>query len=318
MSDKEKKIPVPKEFTEGHLMTQPETLQRHPRERHLFIGIPKEITLQEHRIALVPSSVITLVAAGHRVVLEAGAGEKSRFSDHDYSEAGAEIVYSAEEVYKADIIVKVAPPTLDEIELMHPDQVLISPLQLPIISPEYIYRLKHKRVIALAMEYIKDDSGHFPIVRTMSEMAGISAILTAGELLSNASGGAGVWYSALTNISPGNGNVSDVVLYNTVIEDNCGGQALDYENGRHALIASGDSHGIYRVENLWILNCTFDNNSEDGIQLGQTSKRADQTLCRNIYIGGNTIINNFNTIGFSVPDNIRGINVFMDYIFFMN
>ncbi len=200
MSDKEKKIPVPKEFTEGHLMTQPETLQRHPRERHLFIGIPKEITLQEHRIALVPSSVITLVAAGHRVVLEAGAGEKSRFSDHDYSEAGAEIVYSAEEVYKADIIVKVAPPTLDEIELMHPDQVLISPLQLPIISPEYIYRLKHKRVIALAMEYIKDDSGHFPIVRTMSEMAGISAILTAGELLSNASGGAGVLLGGVSGV----------------------------------------------------------------------------------------------------------------------
>jgi alanine dehydrogenase len=200
MSDKEKKIQMPKEFTDVQLMTQPETLQRFPRERKLYIGIPKEITLQENRVALVPSSVTTLVAAGHRIVLEAGAGNKSRFSDHEYSEAGAEIAASLEEVYKADVIIKVAPPTLDEIELMRPNQLLISPLQLPIINAEYIYRLKHKRVIALAMEYIKDESGYFPIVRIMSEMAGISAMLTAGELLSNTSGGAGVLLGGISGV----------------------------------------------------------------------------------------------------------------------
>ena len=200
MSDKEKKIPLPKEFTEGQLMTQPETLQRGQKQQHLYIGIPKEITLQENRVALVPSSVTNLVASGHRVVLETGAGLKSKFSDHDFSEAGAEIAYSAEEVYKADVIIKVAPPTLDEIELMRPNQLLISPLQLPIINAEYIYRLKNKRVIALAMEYIKDDSGYFPIVRIMSEMAGISAMLTAGELLSNTSGGAGVLLGGISGV----------------------------------------------------------------------------------------------------------------------
>lgn len=200
MSDKEKKIPLPKEFTEGQLMTQSETLQRSNRPRHLYIGIPKEITLQENRVALVPSSVSTLVARGHRVVLETGAGEKSKFSDHDYSEAGAEIAYSPEIVYKADVIIKVAPPTLEEIDLMRPNQLLISPLQLPIINAEYIYRLKNKRVIALAMEYIKDDSGYFPIVRIMSEMAGISAMLTAGELLSNTSGGAGVLLGGISGV----------------------------------------------------------------------------------------------------------------------
>ena len=200
MSDKEKKIPLPKEFTEGQLMTQPETLQRGQKKQHLYIGIPKEITLQENRVALVPSSVSTLVASGHRVVLEAGAGLKSKFSDHDFSEAGAEIAYSAEEVYKADVIIKVAPPTLKEVEMMRPNQLLISPLQLPIINAEYIYRLKSKRVIALAMEYIKDDSGYFPIVRIMSEMAGISAMLTAGELLSNTSGGAGVLLGGISGV----------------------------------------------------------------------------------------------------------------------
>lgn len=200
MSDKEKKIPLPKEFTEGQLMTQPETLQRGRKQQHLYIGIPKEITLQENRVALVPSSITNLVARGHRVVVETGAGLKSKFSDHDFSEAGAEIAYSAEEVYKADVIIKVAPPTLDEIELMRPNQLLISPLQLPIINAEYIYRLKNKRVIALAMEYIKDDSGYFPIVRIMSEMAGISAMLTAGELLSNTSGGAGVLLGGISGV----------------------------------------------------------------------------------------------------------------------
>jgi alanine dehydrogenase len=200
MSDKDKKIPVPKEFTEGQVVTQSETLQRSSKQRYLYIGIPKEITMQENRVALVPSSVSTLVARGHRIVFESGAGEKSKFSDHAYSEAGAEIAYSAEQVYKADVIIKVAPPTLDEIDMMQPNQLLISPLQLPIINAEYIYRLKSKRVIALAMEYIKDDSGYFPIVRTMSEMAGISAMLTAGELLTNSKGGAGILLGGVSGV----------------------------------------------------------------------------------------------------------------------
>lgn len=199
MSDK-KKIPIPKEFTEGQLMTQTEMLQVPQKPNKLFIGIPREVTIQENRVALVPSSVETLIAHGHRVVLEAGAGEKSNFSDHDYSEIGAEIAYSQKEVFKADVIIKVAPPTLKEIELMHPNQILISPLQLPIISAEYIAKLKQKRVIALAMEYIMDESGTFPVVRIMSEMAGINAMLTAAELLSTTSGGVGVLLGGISGV----------------------------------------------------------------------------------------------------------------------
>jgi len=199
MSDK-KKIPIPKEFTEGQLMPQTEMLQVPQKPNKLFIGIPREVTIQENRVALVPSSVETLIAHGHRVVLEAGAGEKSNFSDHDYSEAGAEIAYSQKEVYKADVIIKVAPPMLEEIELMHPNQILISPLQLPIISAEYIAKLKQKRVIALAMEYIMDESGTFPVVRIMSEMAGINAMLTAADLLSTTSGGVGVLLGGISGV----------------------------------------------------------------------------------------------------------------------
>lgn len=182
---------------------QTETLEIQPKHQRLFIGIPKETTMQENRVALVPHSVATLTAHGHRVLVEAGAGQKSKFSDHDYSEAGAEIAHSAEEVYKADLLLKVAPPTLDEIDLMRPNQVVISPIHLPLINPEYLTKLQKKRVIALAMEYIRDDeTGVFPIVRVMSEIAGTSAILIAADLLSTVRGGKGVLLGGIAGVPP--------------------------------------------------------------------------------------------------------------------
>ena len=201
MSDHEKKIIIPKQLTESSRQPQVETVEISKKSNSLFIGIPREIIIQENRVALVPSSIKTLVANGHRVVLETGAGEKSNYTDNDFSEAGAEIAYSAKQVYEADIILKVAPPILEEIDLMHPGQILISPLQLPIISAEYIYKLKAKRVIALAMEYIKEDeAGTFPIVRIMSELAGLTAIQTAAELLATTSGGKGVLLGGISGV----------------------------------------------------------------------------------------------------------------------
>lgn len=199
--DKKKKIPLPEELTDSAVLTQPERLRVDSPSGELFIGIPKEITLQENRVALVPSSVFTITQRGHRVLLETGAGDKSSFSDHDFSECGAEIAHSSEEVYrKADLIIKVAPPTLEEIDMMRPGQILISPLQLPIISAEYLYRLRHKRIIALAMEYIKDDSDTFPVVRIMSELAGLNAVLTAAELLSKAADGPGILLGGISGV----------------------------------------------------------------------------------------------------------------------
>ncbi|MCB0705801.1 MAG: alanine dehydrogenase [Saprospiraceae bacterium] len=202
MSDAPKKVSIPKSLTEGQYSTQPETLEIQRKAEKMFIGIPKEMTHSENRIPLVPSSVKALVAYGHRVVIEQGAGKRSRYSDIDFSEKGAEIVSSREEVYKADVILRVAPPQLDEIELMRPNQVLISPLHLPMISSDYLYRLKEKRVIALAMEYIKDDDGTFPIVRIMSELAGLNSILTAAELLASPSGGKGILLGGISGVPP--------------------------------------------------------------------------------------------------------------------
>lgn len=183
--------------------TQPEMLAVHPRHQYFTIGIPQETILQENRVALAPHAVYTLVAHGYRILVERGAGLKSRYSDHEYSEAGAELVSSHEEVFKADVLLKAAPPTLEEIELMHPNQVLISPIQLPMLEPEYITRLLKKRVTALAMEYIRDDDrGVFPIVRVMSEIAGISAIHIAADLLATNRGGQGVLLGGVAGVPP--------------------------------------------------------------------------------------------------------------------
>ena len=201
MSDPKRRVQISPELLTG-LEPQPERLAVMSRPSKLYIGVPRELTRDENRVALVPSSVRTLVGHGHRVVLETGAGEPAHFSDHDYSEAGAEIASSAEQVYKAGLILKVSPPSLEELDHMRPNQILISPLQLPLLTAEYMIKLKAKRVIALAMEYMQDESGSYPIVRTMSELAGMSAILIASELLSSASEGKGVLLGGISGVPP--------------------------------------------------------------------------------------------------------------------
>ncbi|MEZ4920068.1 MAG: alanine dehydrogenase [Saprospiraceae bacterium] len=183
--------------------TQTEKLAILPKHQQLFIGIPREGSLQDNRVALIPNSIATLTAHGHRIVVESGAGKQARFTDNDFSEAGAKVVHSAEEVFKADVLLMVAPPTHEEIQMMRPNQVVISPIHLPLMDAEYITLLQKKRVIALAMEYIQDDeNGDFPIVRVMSELAGTSAILIAAELLSTARGGMGVLLGGIAGVPP--------------------------------------------------------------------------------------------------------------------
>ena len=168
----------------------------------LFIGIPKEKSFQEHRIGLTPESVNTLISNGHRIVIESGAGADSHLYDTDYSEAGAEITDSLAEVYKADIIVKIAPPQMNELEMMQMEQSLISPIHLPVLKKEYIDMLMRKKVTAVAFEYTNDETGRFPFVRAMSEIAGNTAILLAGEYLSNANEGKGILLGGISGVPP--------------------------------------------------------------------------------------------------------------------
>lgn len=198
----DKKIKIPKIFTEGQFVAQEERLAVRRKPNKLYIGIPKETSFQENRIALTPSSVATLTAQGHRIVIETMAGKKSNFSDHQFSEAGAEIAYDKKNVFEAALILKVAPLTLEEVELLTFNQIIISPIHLPTLTLDFIAKLRQKRVIALAWEYIKDQSNTFPIVRTLSEMAGITAMLTAAELLSKSSNGPGILLGGIAGVPP--------------------------------------------------------------------------------------------------------------------
>jgi len=193
-----------KHLTQSGLMPQEEMLEVQCGDRSLYIGIPKETALQEKRVALVPNSVGLLVANGHRVVVEKGAGNAANFTDKDYSEVGAEIVYRTEDVYKANIIIKVAPPTLDEIEYLDPlqKQILFSALQLSSQPKDCMKKLMQKKVTGIAYDFIKDREGVYPIVRSMSEIAGNTSILIAAEYLSNANNGHGIMMGGIPGVKP--------------------------------------------------------------------------------------------------------------------
>ena len=94
MSDKTKKIPIPESLINQQYQTQTEMLEVVKKRKKLTIGIPKEMRLQENRVALVPASIAGIVANGHYVMVEQGAGLKTNYTDHRFSESGAEIVYS--------------------------------------------------------------------------------------------------------------------------------------------------------------------------------------------------------------------------------
>ncbi|MBL7862440.1 MAG: alanine dehydrogenase [Cyclobacteriaceae bacterium] len=184
------------------LYPQEEMLKVKKGKHSFFIGLPREISLQENRISLTPDAVALLVNNGHEVWVETMAGEGSKFSDKQYSEAGAKIVYSVEEVYKANIILKIEPPTIDELEYFRPGHTLISALQMGNLKPECINALLKRRVTALAYEFIEDKVGGMPIIRAMSEIAGSTVMLIAAEYLSTVNKGKGIILGGITGVPP--------------------------------------------------------------------------------------------------------------------
>ncbi len=182
--------------------TLEETLDIKPKGESLYIGIPKETSFSENRIALTPEAVGVLVANGHRVVVETKAGHGSSYNDRDYSEAGAKIAHSQKEVFECDILVKSAPISESEVELLKHNQYVISPIHLAVMKREILQKMMEKKITALSFENLKDDSGHNPIVRSMSEIAGSAVMLIAGQYLSNANNGKGVLVGGISGIPP--------------------------------------------------------------------------------------------------------------------
>ena len=189
-------------FSKEQLLPQEETLEILKKKGELFIGIPKETAFQEKRVCLTPDAVFALVSNGHRVLIESGAGEGASFDDKEYSEAGAEITKDTEKVYGCPIILKVEPPTLEQIKLINPQTIVISALQLKTQNKKYFEAMATKRITALAFEFIRDEDGGYPAVRSLSEIAGTAAILIASELLSNANEGNGLLMGNISGVPP--------------------------------------------------------------------------------------------------------------------
>lgn len=187
---------------EGSLLPQEEMLAIGRKKGKLMIGIPKETTYQENRVALNPDAVQLLVNNGHQIVVETEAGKAASYEDVAYSEAGAEIAYDKSEVFKANIILKVAPPTEEEIELMPGNQTLISALQLTLHPKKTLTTLMNKKVTAIAWDYIQDEHGIYTVVRAMGEIAGNTSLLIASELLSNYKSGKGVMLGGVAGVRP--------------------------------------------------------------------------------------------------------------------
>lgn len=189
-------------FTKQQLLPQEETLEILKRKGELFIGIPKETAYQEKRVCLTPDAVSALITNGHRVLIESGAGEGANFSDKEYSEAGAEITKDTAKVYACPMILKVEPPTLDQLKLINPQTILISAVQLKTQTKKYFETLASKRITALAFEFIRDETGAYPAVRSLSEIAGIASVLIASELLSNVNDGNGLMFGNICGVPP--------------------------------------------------------------------------------------------------------------------
>jgi len=189
-------------FGKASLIPQEEMLEVSKSKKQLTIGIPKESQKFESRVALTPEAVDQLVSTGHQVKIESGAGLPANYLNTDYSELGGYIVDKREEVYDSDIILKIAPMSLQEIDLLSERQVVISSLHLNKQTKQIIENLIQKKSTAIAFENIKDHHNCYPVVRSMSTIAGNTSILIAAEYLSNFRGGKGVMLGGIPGITP--------------------------------------------------------------------------------------------------------------------
>jgi len=188
--------------TQRSLFPEECLLREIARQPRLSIGIPKEDKSIETRLPLTPEGVAIVTEEGHSVYIERGAGEAMAYSDLQYSEAGAFLVDTPADVFSADIVLKITPPTLLEIEMMHDRSTVFSMLQLNKLSTESITLLMNKKMNAFAYELIKDEQKTFPVVSSISEIEGSTAIAVAAELMSNEHGGKGILLGGVAGISP--------------------------------------------------------------------------------------------------------------------
>lgn len=200
MTEKEKNQGL--KFGKSRLFPQEEMLETARKSKSLIIGIPRESWKHENRVGLTPEAVELLVNQGHEVRIEHNAGQNASYSDTDYSDCGGTILDDAGMIYQSDIILKIASLTKKELSLLKGNQMVLSSLHVSSQNGDYYKELMRKKITAIGFENIRDKYGRFPVVRSMSEIAGLASILLASEYLDNVHGGKGVLLGGITGITP--------------------------------------------------------------------------------------------------------------------
>src|SRR4030066_2124962 len=183
-------------------MPKEEHLETAVRFRRISIGIPSDAKDDEKRVALTPEAVNILVESDNEVVVQKGAGTGANYSDKDYSENRALITDSPARVFSSDVVIKVAPVTEKETDYLKGNQVIMSYLNVLKLNEETLARLIRKKVTAIAFEKVRDSNGTLPVVESMSEISGVTAVLLASDYLSNHHGGKGVMLGGITGVTP--------------------------------------------------------------------------------------------------------------------
>ena len=183
-------------------MPREELIEKAVGRRQMSVGMPHDVHDDEKRIALTPEAVKILTDAGHEVYMETGAGEDAGFTDREYSENGAIVADTSQQIYSCDIVIKIAPFTQKEASMLRGNQIVISFMNAATMGEETLSQMMRRRVTALASERIKDSDGMFPVLESMSEISGITSVLLASEYLSTTSGGKGVMLGGVTGVTP--------------------------------------------------------------------------------------------------------------------
>ena len=240
-------------------------------DHSILIGLPKENAIQEKRVVLTPEAVALLVNNNQRVMVESGAGKSSKFSDKEYADAGAKVVYSTKEAFEAEVVLKVEPPSEEEIGYMKPGSCLISALQLGKQKADYIHALNRKKITAVSFEHLEDKVGGMPVVRAMSEIAGSTVMLIAAEYLSSVKDdGKGLILGGITGVPPTN---VVIIGAGTVAE-----YAARTGLGLGASIKIFDNH-LYKLRRIkQLLGQQVYTSTIDNYTLGQALKEADVVI----------------------------------------
>lgn len=224
------------------------TLEKHIRRSKskvsLKIGLPKEQSNDERRISLTPGGVAVLVANGHEIYIEKGAGENANFSDQEYADAGAEISYSVADIFnKCNVILKIAPLADDELQLLQADQALISALHMGSQTKTYLQKLIDNSITGIGYEFIRGDDKEFPLVRMMHEISGSMSVQIAAHYLESMSGGPGTMLGGISGVPP----ATVVILGAGIVGEYAARTALGY--GAQVFVMDTDLTALRRLEN---------------------------------------------------------------------